>query len=106
MAKTETFTATSLRIEAQRQDTGWHFYAWRPGTSQAFCSAASLLRWAKWPSKTPTGDALRQWLAGLEGAPQPEPAPAVAHAAVPGSFDPLVHGLDESDPNHQTRTVI
>lgn len=103
MARTEHFTTATLRIEAQRHDGGWHFYAWQPGTSQAFCSGKSLLRWAKWPTKTPTGDSLRQWLAGLEGAPEVEPAPA--HAAVPGSFDPLAH-LDESDPNYQTRTVV
>lgn len=69
MAKIEHFRASSLRVEAQRTDNGWHFYAWRPGTSQAFTDSTSLLRWAKWPTKTPTGDALRQWLAGLEEAP-------------------------------------
>jgi hypothetical protein len=69
MARTETFQAHTLRIEAQRQDSGWHFYAWRPHTSQAFADGASLLRWARWPAKTPTGDALRQWIAGLEEAP-------------------------------------
>ena len=103
MPRTETFTATTLRIEAQRTDTGWGFTAWRPGTSQAFTDSRSLLRWAKWPSKTPTGDALRQWLAGLEGAP--EPATIKESLTVAGSFDPLAT-LDESDPNHQTRTVI
>lgn len=104
MPRSETFTAASLRIEAQRQDNGWHFYAWRPGTSQAFANSASLLRWAKWPAKTPTGDALRQWLAELDAITSPPPEP-VPHAAAPGSFDPLAH-LDDSDPNHQTRTVI
>lgn len=66
MAKVEHFRADTLRIEAQRTDGGWHYYAWRPGTSQAFLDSRSLLRWAKWPVKTPTGDALRQWLAALE----------------------------------------
>ena len=69
MARTEHFTATTLRIEAQRQDTSWTFTAWRPHTSQGFTDSASLLRWARWPAKTPTGDALRQWLAALEEAP-------------------------------------
>lgn len=93
MARTEHFVAgTALRIEAQRTDSGWIYYAWRPNTSQVFTDSTSLLRWVKWPTKTPTGDALRQWLSALEGAPHPEPAPA--------------HGLDADDPNHQTRTVI
>jgi len=69
MARTETFHARSLRIEAQRTDTGWTFYTWRYGTSQAFTDSTSLLRWCRRPVKTPTGDALRQWLAGLEEAP-------------------------------------
>ena len=92
MPRAEHFTTATLRIEAQRSDNGWSFTAWRPGTSQGFNDAASLLRWAAWPAKTPTGDALRQWLSALEGAPHPEPAPG--------------DGLDADDPNHQTRTVI
>jgi hypothetical protein len=76
MPRTETFQAATLRIEAQRTDSGWVYTAWRPHTSRGFTDAASLLRWCGWPAKTPTGDALRQWLAGLEGAPQPEPETA------------------------------
>jgi hypothetical protein len=86
MARTEHFTTGTLRIEAQRTDNGWTFTAWRPHVSQGFTDGASLLRWAKWPTKTPTGDALRQWLAALEAAPTPEPAAA--------------------EPNDQTRTII
>ena len=104
MAKTERFQAQTLHIEAQRTDNGWLFYAWRPHISQPFSDSASLLRWVRWPAKTPTGDALRQWLTSLEELAAPAPAP-VAHATAPGSFDPLAH-LDESDPNHQTRTII
>lgn len=103
--KAEHFQASTLRIEAQRTDSGWLYYAWRPHASQPFLDSASLLRWARWPAKTPTGDALRQWLAALEAVTAP-PAEPVAHAAAPGSFDPLAHGVDEGDPNHQTRTVI
>ena len=86
MARAETFQAATLRIEATRQDSGWHFTAWRPHTSQAFTDSQSLLRWCRWPTKTPTGDALRQWLAGLESAPEPEP--------------------EAVEPNDQTRTII
>ena len=108
MPRTEHFTTATLRIEAQRTDNGWTFTAWRPGTSQGFNDAASLLRWAAWPAKTPTGDALRQWLAGLQGAPHPEPEPAATEdsSVAAGSWDPQAHGLDEADPNHQTRTVV
>lgn len=74
MPRAEHFEASTLRIKAQRTDNGWTFIASRPHTSRGFTDAASLLRWAAWPTKTPTGDALRQWLAGLESAPEPEPA--------------------------------
>lgn len=98
--KTEHFRATSLRVEAQRTDNGWTFTAWRPNVSQGFADSASLLRWCKWPTKTPTGDALRQWLRGLEDAPvsAPEAAP------VASSWDPVA--LEPGDPNHQTRTIV
>jgi hypothetical protein len=105
MPRAETFTVNgSLCIEAQHTDNGWQFYAWRPHTSQFFADAQALLRWAKWPTKTPTGDALRQWLSSLQASATPAPEP-VAHATAPGSFDPLAT-LDHDDPNHQTRTVI
>jgi hypothetical protein len=69
MARSEHFQAATLRIEAQRDGDQWSFTAWRPHVSQGFTDSRSLLRWAKWPIKTPTGDALRQWLAALESAP-------------------------------------
>ena len=104
MSRIQRFTVSTLRIEAQRTDRGWTFYAWRPHTSQPFTDSASLLRWTRWPAKTPTGDALRQWIAGLEEAPTAPEQPA--HAALPNSFDPLAHGLDPDDPNHATRTIV
>ena len=70
MARSEFFHAASLRIEAQREGGQWLFTAWRPHVNQGFTDSCSLLRWAKWPIKTPTGDALRQWLAALESAPE------------------------------------
>ena len=71
--RSEYFQAATLRIEAQRDGDRWLFTAWRPHVSQGFTDSRSLLRWAKWPTKTPTGDSLRQWLAGLESAPVPVP---------------------------------
>ena len=85
MLKVEHFQAAGIRVEAQRTDNGWHFYAWKPGTSQVFTDSTALAKWA-WPRKTPTGDALRQWLAGLESAPEPEP--------------------EAPEPSDQTRTII
>jgi hypothetical protein len=79
--------------------------AWRPHVSQGFRDVKEMLRWIGWPRKTPTDEALRAWLADL----------AVADAKRQGNdegperddatgFGPEAH-LDESDPNHQTRTI-
>lgn len=65
--RTPTLTVTSFLEDGVR----W-FVAWRPGTSQMFTDAKELLRWVKWPAKTPTGDALRDWLAQLPPAGPPE----------------------------------
>ncbi|MFN6337491.1 MAG: hypothetical protein ACK41W_02010 [Cyanobacteriota bacterium] len=56
------FNNPALRIEARHKETGVEFYAWRPHVSMWFGDAQALLRWVKWPVKTPTGDALRAWL--------------------------------------------
>lgn len=58
--RTPTLTVTSYLEDGVR----W-YTAWRPGTSRMFADQKDLLRWIKWPAKTPTGDALRDWLAQL-----------------------------------------
>lgn len=85
---------------------GRHYVAWRPNISQFFDSKKALLAWAKWPSNTPTGDELREWLEGLEREDrakqeaQKKPEPDLA-----GGFGPECH-LDESDPNFRTRQIV
>jgi len=56
------FSVPALRVEARHSERGVEFYAWRPHVSMWFADAQSLLRWVKWPPKTQTGDALREWL--------------------------------------------
>ncbi len=106
--KPERFTAPGLRIE--RQWDRWNgalYIAWRPHVSMAFRDKRSLLRFIAWPVKTPTGDAIREWLNSYDDAPAPEPtAPAtLSQEVLTTGFGPECH-LDESDPNYQTRTVI
>ena len=63
-----------------------------------------VLRFVKWPVKTPTGDARREWLDEIDktGAPK---APEIDAARLKAEgFGPEQH-LDESDPNFQTRIV-
>ena len=64
-----------------------------------------LLRFVKWPVKTATGDALREWLDELE-AEEPAPAAELDLTRIEKEgFGPEAHGLDESDPNYATKMV-
>jgi len=93
------FTAGDLRIE-RRHDrwNGTSYMAWRPHVSMLFTDTKELLAFVAWPRKTPTGEALREWLKGP--AAEPKPLPEAPTAAASG------FGPDLEDPNYQTRTVI
>lgn len=95
MARTDTFSRPSLWVQATRSAEGIAYVAWKPQVSQGFGDRKALLKWLAWPAKTPTGDELRQWLDGLE------PSAGIEQAAP----EPLP-GLDPSDPQHETRTII
>ena len=72
--KTQRFKSPGVWVELQqRMGEPITYVAWKPCVSQGFNSAAELLRWLKWPSGTPTGDALREWL--KETGPKEEPEP-------------------------------
>jgi hypothetical protein len=106
MARVTRFTRPTLWIESSRDWNGRHFTAWQPHESRGFNDRKSLLRWIAWPPKTQTGDDLRTWLDELEATPAAAPPTPVGDANVAASFDPLAHGLDESDPQFATRTII
>jgi len=100
----------------ERQVDRWNgegFIAWVPPTSRCFTNRKDLLKFVSWPAKTPTGDVLREWLQGFDPvvdyAPDPVTPQAVSSLSdelLATGFGPEVHDLDESDPNHLTRTVI
>ena len=100
----------------ERQVDRWNgesFIAWVPHVSTGFTDRKALLRFVNWPSKTPTGDAIREWLKGFDpvvdsepSAPDPQPALLLSDELLATGFGPEVHALNESDPNHLTRTII
>lgn len=109
MAKAAFFTGPTIRIESRRDHNGRLFIAWKPHVSMAFTDRKTLLRWLGWPIKTPTGDALRAWLDELESSDKgakPKATDGLSAEHIATGFGPEVHGVDESDPNHQTRTII
>lgn len=108
--KSERFVHPGVWIETNRDWNGRYFIAWKPNVSKIFKNTSELLKWLQWPAKTPTGDAIRQWLEELKQRDQASkkmPIQAIGDANVEGSFDPLAHEspLDESDPNHNTRII-
>lgn len=110
--KNNRFVAPGLFIERQKDGT---YIAWKPHVSVGCNGRKSLLRFIAWPAKTPTGDLIREWLNSFEkpSATQPltsQPAAqgsegSLSQELLTTGFGPECH-LDESDPNHQTRTVI
>ena len=93
----DVFTASGLRIE-RRHDrwNGTSYMAWRPHVSMLFTDTKEMLRFIGWPRKTPTGDAIRTWLADA-----PTEAPPAAAGTDASGFGP-----DPKDPNYQTKTII
>lgn len=106
--KTDLFTAPGLYI--QRRWDRWNgadFVAWKPHVSQGFSDRRSLLKFVAWPAKTPTGDRIREWLDSFvdHDLPSHDPQPGLSAELLATGFGPEAH-LDETDPNHNTRTII
>jgi hypothetical protein len=108
--KRETFDRPGIRIETWF-DGIRHYVCWKPHVS-VFCgNRRDLLRFMAWPTKTPTGDALRDWLTAIEEADAkraqrhstPEQEGLTPELLATG-FGPEAH-LDETDPNFQTKMV-
>jgi hypothetical protein len=119
----DTFTARGLRVE-RRHDrwNGTSYLAWKPDVSMLFTDTKELLAFVAWPRKTPTGDALREWLNASAPKAEPPPKPtaeqeiidyyAILAAQNPGKcvFHPAMEssgfGPDPDDPNYETKTII
>ena len=71
-------------------------------SSRLFTDPKAILRWIKWPSKTPTGDALREWFASFDKKPE-APAPKLDMAKIQREgFGPEAH---DEDPTANTKMV-
>lgn len=104
MAKRDAFVAKGLRIESWRDFDGRVYCCWKPNVSIYCRTRKEVIRFAAWPMKTPTGDALRAQLDSWETMDREKKgaieAP-VPHTSVEGSFDPLAHDVD----NENTRMI-
>lgn len=107
----------SIRIEWMPKDR--HFICWRPHVSMGGNTRRDVLRFARWPASTPTGQELRDWLASLdlpEDAAATPPVPETSAVAAMAELSPEVaatgfgpecHAADdyETDPTANTRMV-
>ena len=96
-------------VETYRDASGRCFIAYSNNASVFIRETRELIRFLRIAKGLPMRESLDSWLASLadmdakkKGADQ---APERL-SQIENSFDPLAHQLDESDPNHQTRTVI
>lgn len=96
-------------IETGRDWNGRYFIAYSSGASVFIREIAELRRFLRIPKGLSMRESLESWLSSLEDMDAKRrgdvPAPP-GDAQVEGSFDPLAHGLDESDPQFNTKTVI
>lgn len=105
--KQDTFNVPGLRIT--RQYDRWNgalYLAWKPDVSMAFRDTKALLKFCAWPIKTPTGDALRQWIKSFEAnepvVDDPQPTSSLTDEHLATGFGPECHDVD----NDNTRTII
>ena len=98
--KSERFTAGQLWIERNRRREGPPVvYTVLCGNSaRPFTDPKAILKWVKWPKGTPTGDALREWLASFDEQPQ-APAPELDWDKIKAEgFGPEAHDEKSIDP--------
>lgn len=82
-----------MSVEACRDWNGIYFVAMNNGASVLRRDPKEVRKFLKLSPGTPSRALLDEWLAGLTDKPEPTP-------------EPQQSGLDASDPNHQTKTVI
>jgi hypothetical protein len=102
--RSERFTAGQLWIERNRRREGPPVvYTVMLGrTARLFTDSKAILKFVKWPKSTPTGDALREWLASFDKKPE-TPAPKLDMTQIKAEgFGPEAH---DNDPTANTKMV-
>ena len=75
-------------------------------SARLFTDTKAILKWVKWPKGTPTGDALRAWLASFENKPE-APTPELDMGKIKAEgFGPEAYDEQAIDPITGTKMVI
>ena len=104
--KSERFTAGQLWIERNRRREGPPvvYTVMAKNSAMLFTDSKAILKWVKWPKGTPTGDALRDWLASFDKKQETSAQePDFAKRIKAEGFGPEAH---DDDPTANTKTVI
>ena len=88
-------------VETGRDFNGRLWIAYSSGATMLFREVKDLRRFLRLPVASPIRASFDNWIAALAAADQQR---STEHQST--GFDPECHQLDESDPNHNTRTVI
>ena len=100
MKSGDRFVAGQLFIERNRRREGPPvvYTVMAKNSARLFTDTKAILKWVKWPKGTPTGDALREWLASFEQK-QEAPAPKLDFAKIKAEgFGPEAHEEKTIDP--------
>ena len=100
--KSERFVAGGeLWIERNRRREGPPVvYTVRAGTAaRLFTDPKDILKFVKWPKNTPTGDALREWLASFDQKPEAPAQELDMKQMKAEGFGPECHEQDDSMEN-------
>jgi hypothetical protein len=100
-----------MSVETGKDWNGRYFICYAKTASVIVRTDKEIKRFLQLPIKTPSRDSLDSWLASLAAADQSKThqAPSLSQELsaehLQTGFGPECH-LDQSDPNHQTRTII
>jgi len=100
-----------MSIETGKDWNGRYFICYAKNASVIVRTNKEVKQFLKLSIKTTSRDSLDSWLASLAAADESKTQPnqpknqALSEELLQTGFGPECH-LDESDPNHQTRTVI
>jgi len=102
--KSERFVAGQLWIERKKNREGppISYTVLKGFSSMSFTEKSEVLKFIRWPKGTPTGDAVREWLASFDDRTEdPVPALDMDQVAKEG-FGPEAH---DDDPTAKTKMV-
>ena len=105
MKSSDRFVAGQLFIERNRRREGPPivYTVMAKNSARPFTDTKQILRWVKWPKGTPTGDALREWLASFDEKPEtPAPETDIAERIKAEGFGPEAH---DDDPTAHTKMI-